>query len=84
MEMHIKFCPFNTKNELREIKDRLRERPYVSVTDNVCLNYCGQCIVQPFFIINGKLIACDGVNQLSTKLAEIFNERIDQNEKTDG
>jgi uncharacterized protein YuzB (UPF0349 family) len=70
MEINVKFCPHNYKNELRELKNVLKQLPNVIVTEDVCLNYCGQCLVQPFTLINGKNIASDGVDALYQKIVK--------------
>nr|MBA5586586.1 DUF1450 domain-containing protein [Anaerobacillus isosaccharinicus]QOY35178.1 DUF1450 domain-containing protein [Anaerobacillus isosaccharinicus] len=73
MKIHVKFCPFNFKNELREVKNHLKLLSYVNVTEDLCLNYCGQCLVQPFTVINGKHFASDSVDQLYYEVSKIFN-----------
>jgi uncharacterized protein YuzB (UPF0349 family) len=66
----VKFCPNNSKNELQEVKIHLKKLPNINVIEDECLNYCGQCIVQPFSLINGKNITCDAVNELYPNIIE--------------
>ncbi|WP_166805826.1 DUF1450 domain-containing protein [Jeotgalibacillus sp. R-1-5s-1] len=60
----VKFCPNNFTGELGETKQRVRECDDTEVVERLCLNYCGQCIVQPFAIVNGKGVFCDQVDEL--------------------
>ena len=70
--IQVKFCPFNLKNELLEMKNHLKQLPNVNVTEDLCLNYCGQCLVQPFTMINGKHFTSDSVEQLYYDVSESF------------
>lgn len=72
MKIHVKFCPFNFKSEFREVKNHLKQVPNVKVTGDLCLNYCGQCLVQPFTIVNGKHFTSDNVEQLYHDVSESF------------
>ena len=72
MEIIAKFCPCNFEDELDEVKDQLRQLPNVEVIDERCLNYCGQCLVQPYALINGDNIVADDPDELlSTILKHI-------------
>ncbi len=70
MTITIKFCPLNFKKELLETKQNVKQLTDISVYDSKCLNYCGQCIVQPFSVVNGKNIVCDKPDELYGKILE--------------
>ncbi|MDZ5710715.1 DUF1450 domain-containing protein [Jeotgalibacillus haloalkalitolerans] len=60
----IKFCPNNFKRQLQDTKIAVKQLPDVQVMENKCLNYCGQCIVEPFAIVNGKGVFCKTADEL--------------------
>ncbi|GED31553.1 DUF1450 domain-containing protein [Brevibacillus centrosporus] len=70
MEHIIKFCPCNFERQLCEIKDRLRQLPNVTVTDERCLNYCGQCLEKPFALLHKKNVVGDTAEELYRLLVE--------------
>jgi uncharacterized protein YuzB (UPF0349 family) len=74
MKHKVKFCPNNFKNELQEVKLHLNKLPTINVIEDECLNYCGQCIVQPFSLINGKNITCDDVSDLYPNIVEYIEK----------
>jgi len=50
----VKFCPCNLDGELEPAIESLRKNINLVVSDERCLLYCGQCLIAPFAIINGK------------------------------
>lgn len=52
----VRFCPCNQLTSASELKVKLREMPDTVVEDHRCLNYCGQCLVEAFALVNGKNI----------------------------
>lgn len=68
MEIVAKFCPCNFEGELDEVKDKLGDLPNVEVIDDRCLNYCGQCLIQPYALINGENITADTADELLEKV----------------
>ncbi|CAH0322742.1 MULTISPECIES: DUF1450 domain-containing protein [Priestia] len=69
MEYIVKFCPCNFEEELYDVKEKLQQISDVEIIEEKCLLYCGQCLVQPFALVNGKNIVSDSVNDL---LADIL------------
>ncbi|MCS0824643.1 YuzB family protein [Cytobacillus firmus] len=57
--IEVKFCPCNFDVELEPTKENLRKNCNLVVSDEKCLLYCGQCLIEPFVIINGKNIAAE-------------------------
>ncbi|WP_028401031.1 DUF1450 domain-containing protein [Ectobacillus panaciterrae] len=70
MEFIAKFCPGNSEEDLYELKDHLKQLSNVDVVEDRCLNYCGQCLVQPFTLINGKNIVGNTVDELLANIVE--------------
>nr|WP_039812748.1 DUF1450 domain-containing protein [Jeotgalibacillus malaysiensis] len=66
----IKFCPNNFKKKLNETKAAVKQLPDVQVIENKCLNYCGQCIVEPFAIVDGKAVFCNRPEELYPAIRE--------------
>lgn len=73
MTHKIKFCPSNFEQDMPEIIEKVKQFPDVQVIEGECANYCGQCIVQPFTLINGKNIVCDSVEELYPKIIEYLD-----------
>ncbi|WP_227395088.1 DUF1450 domain-containing protein [Jeotgalibacillus aurantiacus] len=72
----VKFCPNNFKGELGETKQRVRELADTEVVERLCLNFCGQCIVQPFAIVDGKGVFCDQVDQLFPAIMDKLGQSV--------
>lgn len=70
MELTVKFCPCNSGEDLHELKNHLKQLSNVDVVEKRCLNYCGQCLVQPFALINGKNVVGNNVDELLTNIEE--------------
>lgn len=68
MEIIAKFCPCNFEGELDEVKDQVGNLPNVEIVDDRCLNYCGQCLIQPYALINGENIVADTADELLEKI----------------
>jgi uncharacterized protein YuzB (UPF0349 family) len=74
MEYTVKFCPCNFEEELYDVKEKLQQISNVEIIEEKCLLYCGQCLVQPFAIVNGKNIVSDSVNDLLGNILEHLEE----------
>ncbi|MGM7723177.1 DUF1450 domain-containing protein [Metabacillus sp. Hm71] len=68
MNIRVKFCPCNFEDELEAIKERLRERGDIEVIEERCLLYCGQCLMEPFALVNGENIVTDEPEELYEKI----------------
>ena len=79
MRIDVKFCPCNFEDDLEFVKERLMERSDVNVIEERCLLYCGQCLVEPFALVNGKNITADEADELLVKI-EDYVEEIKQEE----
>ena len=74
MGIDVKFCPCNFEDDLEFIKERLMERSDLNVIEEQCLLYCGQCLVEPFAIVNGENIAADEADELLVKIEHYLDE----------
>ncbi|MHC5532948.1 DUF1450 domain-containing protein [Priestia megaterium] len=74
MEFTIKFCPCNFDEELSEVKEKLEQLSHVEVIEERCLLYCGQCLVQPFALVNGENVVSDNPNELLSSIIERVGE----------
>lgn len=74
MTVEVKFCPCNFEDEMDLVKDKLREDPDVSVWEERCLLYCGQCLVEPFAVINGEDITADSPEELLEEIQNHLNQ----------
>lgn len=74
MELTVKFCPCNSEEDLHELKNHLKQLSNVDVVENRCLNYCGQCLIQPFALINGKNVVGNNVDDLLENIGETIRE----------
>ncbi|WP_091273471.1 DUF1450 domain-containing protein [Alteribacillus persepolensis] len=60
----VKFCPNNFERELHELKSHVKRLSQVDILENQCLNFCGQCIEQPFSLVNGKNVTSSTAKDL--------------------
>ena len=74
MNFKIRFCPCNAYSKDSPIKDHLRDLPDTELTDGTCLNYCGQCLISPFAIINGKNIVSETDLEVMGKILEFMEK----------
>ncbi|WP_035424187.1 DUF1450 domain-containing protein [Bacillus sp. UNC438CL73TsuS30] len=74
MTIKVKFCPCNFEGELDATKERLREREDLEVIEERCLLYCGQCLMEPFALVDGKSIGTDEPEKLYEKIDQYITE----------
>ena len=74
MSIKVKFCPCNFEDELEATKGKLRERGDLEVIEERCLLYCGQCLLEPFALVNGKNIVTDEPEKLYEKINQYVSE----------
>ncbi len=74
MGIDVKFCPCNFEDDLEFIKEQLMERSDLNVIEEQCLLYCGQCLVEPFALVNGENIAADEADELLVKIEHYLDE----------
>lgn len=70
----IRFCPCNQLTRESELKEKLRNMPNTEVEDHKCLNYCGQCLVEPFALVNGKNITGYTDHELMNNIYQYLGE----------
>jgi len=74
VNIKVKFCPCNFEDELETTKGKLRERGDLEVIEERCLLYCGQCLLEPFALVNGKNIVTDEPEKLYEKINQYVSE----------
>ncbi|MFJ5760467.1 DUF1450 domain-containing protein [Neobacillus sp. NPDC093182] len=74
MSINVKFCPCNFEDELEVTKEKLRDRGDLEVIEERCLLYCGQCLMEPFALVNGKNIVTDKPDKLYEKINVYVSE----------
>ncbi|ERI09628.1 hypothetical protein HMPREF0083_02336 [Aneurinibacillus aneurinilyticus ATCC 12856] len=60
----VEFCVSNLSLGSETVKKVLEEENEVDVLEYGCLGNCGQCFVQPYALVNGKLIAGEDAQDL--------------------
>ncbi|MGG0286917.1 DUF1450 domain-containing protein [Peribacillus butanolivorans] len=70
MKISVKFCPSNFEDELETMKDKLMECSCLEVIEDRCLLYCGQCLMQPFAVVNGVNIVANDPVELLEKIEQ--------------
>lgn len=53
---------------METMKGKLIERTDLEVIEERCLLYCGQCLMEPFALINGENIVADDPDELYKKI----------------
>ncbi|KAB7707844.1 DUF1450 domain-containing protein [Bacillus aerolatus] len=79
MEITAKFCPCNFEYELDDVKDQLEEMGIIVLEDR-CLNYCGQCLIQPYALVNGQNITGNSPEELLKNILQSIDS-INQTDK---
>lgn len=74
VSIKVKFCPCNFEEELEAAKGKLRERGDLEVIEERCLLYCGQCLMEPFALVNGKNIVTNKPEELYEKINQYVTE----------
>lgn len=75
MKINVKFCPCNFEDELEVTKGKLREIRDLEVIEETCLLFCGQCLIQPFALVNGENIVVEDPDMLYERI-ECFVSKI--------
>ncbi|MED4729213.1 YuzB family protein [Aneurinibacillus migulanus] len=64
MRPMVEFCVSNLSLGSETVKKILEEENEVDVLEYGCLGNCGQCFVQPYALVNGKLIVGEDAQDL--------------------
>ncbi|CAM3425192.1 YuzB family protein [Marinicrinis lubricantis] len=70
----IEFCTNNMHHGTDEVMDKLEENPDYDVIEYGCLNNCGQCVMEPFALVNGKIIDAKTIDELYTKILKAIED----------
>ncbi|WP_084786658.1 DUF1450 domain-containing protein [Bacillus tuaregi] len=66
--LEVKFCPCNFEDDMEMVKKALMNRKDIRVWEERCLLYCGQCLVEPFAVVNGVNITANSPEELLEEL----------------
>ncbi|CEH27663.1 Uncharacterized protein BN1090_A2_00078 [Aneurinibacillus migulanus] len=64
----VEFCVSNLSLGSETVKKILEEENEVDVLEYGCLGNCGQCFVQPYALVNGRLIVGEDAQDLLTAI----------------
>jgi uncharacterized protein YuzB (UPF0349 family) len=74
MRPMVEFCVSNLQLGSETVKKILEEENEVDVLEYGCLGNCGQCFVQPYALVNGKLIAGKDAEELLASIKARIKE----------
>jgi uncharacterized protein YuzB (UPF0349 family) len=77
MKPLVEFCASNVASYTQAVVDALENDPEldVDVLEYGCLGYCGECYLEPFALVNGKLVQAPSAEALLDKIKkELQNE----------
>jgi uncharacterized protein YuzB (UPF0349 family) len=78
MRPMVEFCVSNLSNGSDRVKKVLEEEGKVDILEYGCLGNCGQCFVQPYALVEGKLIAADTPEALLTAVKDYLKQKQDE------
>jgi uncharacterized protein YuzB (UPF0349 family) len=76
MRALVEFCASNVASYTQSVVEALENDPDldVDVLEYGCLGYCGECYLQPFALVNGKLVQADDADELLEKIKKVLKE----------
>ncbi|WCK56886.1 YuzB family protein [Aneurinibacillus sp. Ricciae_BoGa-3] len=74
----VEFCVSNLSNGSDRVKKVLEEEGEVDILEYGCLGNCGQCFIQPYALVEGKLIAADTPDELLIAIKEYLKQKQDE------
>lgn len=76
MKPLIEFCASNAASYTQSVMDALENDPEldVDVLEYGCLGYCGECYLEPFALVNGKLVQAASADELLDKIKKVLKE----------
>lgn len=64
----IEFCTNNMHHGTDRVMKRLEENPEYDVIEYGCLGNCGQCVAEPFALVNGEIVEASDPDELYEKI----------------
>ncbi|EST53524.1 UDP-N-acetylmuramoylalanine--D-glutamate ligase [Brevibacillus panacihumi W25] len=79
MKALVEFCASNVASYTQAVMDALEQDPEldVDVLEYGCLGYCGECYLEPFALVNGKLVQAPTAEALLDKIKQVLKEEDD-------
>lgn len=77
MRPMIEFCINNMHHGTDTVVERLENDPGVDVLEVDCLGHCDLCLLQPYAMVDGEIVAADSVDELFDKIMEAIENRED-------
>jgi len=76
MKALVEFCASNAASYTQVVIDALEQDPEldVDVLEYGCLGYCGECYLEPFALVNGKLVQAPTAEALLDKIKQVLKE----------
>jgi len=66
----IEFCTNNMHHGTDEVFRKLEDNPDYDVIEYGCLGNCGQCVSEPYALVNGEIVEADSASRLYDKIIE--------------
>nr|WP_276531863.1 DUF1450 domain-containing protein [Brevibacillus invocatus] len=75
----VEFCASNVASYTQAVVDALENDPEldVDVLEYGCLGYCGECYMEPFALVNGKLVQAPSAEALLDKIKKELQDEED-------
>lgn len=64
----IEFCTNNMHHGTDAVFRRLEENPEYDVIEYGCLGNCGQCVAEPYALVNGEIVDARSPDELYDKI----------------
>ncbi|CAM3350322.1 DUF1450 domain-containing protein [Brevibacillus invocatus] len=79
MKPLVEFCASNVASYTQAVVDALENDPEldVDVLEYGCLGYCGECYMEPFALVNGKLVQAPSAEALLDKIKKELQDEED-------
>ncbi|MDH4618522.1 DUF1450 domain-containing protein [Brevibacillus sp. AY1] len=79
MKPLVEFCASNVASYTQVVVDALENDPEldVDVLEYGCLGYCGECYMEPFALVNGKLVQAPSAEALLDKIKKELQDEED-------
>jgi uncharacterized protein YuzB (UPF0349 family) len=70
----IEFCINNLTADVLDVKQTLEKDRSLDVLEYGCLGNCGLCAMQPYALVNGKLITANTAEELLEKIYQAVED----------
>jgi uncharacterized protein YuzB (UPF0349 family) len=64
----IEFCVNNAQHGIDVIVRKLEENPDYDVVEYGCLGNCGQCVAEPYALVNGEIVEAATADELYDRI----------------